>query len=440
MSTPISAGDTAWLLTSAALVFLMSPGLAFFYAGLVRRKNALNTMMMTYVAIALGAIVWMVVGYSLAFSPGTPWIGKLTWAGFRQVGADPQSDYAATVPHLAFAVFQGMFAIITPALISGAIVERMKFRAYLVFITLWGVVVYAPIAHWVWGIGGWIRDRGALDFAGGTVVHITAGTAALVCALVLGPRQDHRRTPLIPHNVPFALLGAGLLWFGWFGFNAGSALSANGLAALAFVTTNAGAAAAMLTWLGLESFKNGKPTAVGGATGAVVGLVGITPAAGFVTPMSAIAIGALTAVVSFTVLQLRARTSLDDTLDVVACHGVGGATGALLTGVFATKLVNESGADGLLAGNPKLVGIQLIAVLATIGYTALASGLLLGLIRLVTPLRAELREEIEGLDRHAHREDAYHDGTGMGTLGESVLISPAEPLFFGHQPSDREAT
>ncbi len=417
----ISAGDTAWMLTSSALVFLMSPGLAFFYTGLVRRKNALNTLMMTCVAISIGSLIWMLLGYSLAFAPGTPFLGGLTFALFNGVGAEPIA-YAATVPALVFALFQGMFACITPAIISGAIVERMKFTAYLLFLSLWSIVVYAPVAHWVWGDGGWIHNLGALDFAGGTVVHVTAGIAALMCAWLLGARHDHRRAPLIPHNVPFVLLGAGLLWFGWFGFNAGSALAANGVAALAAFNTNIAAAAAMLTWLLLETLRSGKPTAVGSATGTVVGLVGITPAAGFVYPWAALLIGVITAVVSFSVLQLRSKTTLDDTLDVFACHGIGGMCGALLTGVFAAKAVNAAGADGLLYGNPSLLGVQALAVSATVLYTALASAVLVAFVKLVMPIRAGLREELEGLDRHAHGEEAYHDTSAIGSLGGAVLV------------------
>lgn len=411
----ISAGDTAWMLTSSALVFLMSPGLAFFYAGLVRRKNVLNTLMLTCSAISIGAIIWMMFGYSLAFTPGNPLLGGLSALFFNGVGQEPNS-YAPTIPALVFASYQGMFASITPAIISGAIVERIKFSAYLVFLALWSLVVYVPVAHWVWGDGGWMRTLGALDFAGGTVVHITAGVAAVMCAWLLGARHDHHDSPLIPHNVPFVLLGAGLLWFGWFGFNGGSALAANGTAALALVNTNTAAASAMLTWLILESTLKGKPTAVGAATGAVVGLVGITPAAGFVYPWAALIIGIVTAIAGFAVIQQRAKTSLDDTLDVFACHGVGGMTGALLTGVFATKAVNSAGADGLLYGNPKLLAIQALAVAATVVYTAVASGLLIQLVKLFMPIRAGLTEELEGLDRHTHGEDAYHEGIAITTL------------------------
>ncbi len=439
----ISAGDTAWMLTSAALVFLMSPGLAFFYAGLVRRKNALNTLMMTCVAISTGALIWMLLGYSLAFAPGNALLGGLTYALFNNVGTAPIA-YATTIPALVFALFQGMFASITPAIISGAIVERMKFTAYLLFLSLWSLVVYAPVAHWVWGEGGWIRNLGALDFAGGTVVHVTAGIAALVCAWLLGARHDHRRAALVPHNVPFVLLGSGLLWFGWFGFNAGSALAANGVAALAAINTNIAAAAAMLTWLVMESMRSGKPTAVGAATGTVVGLVGITPAAGFVYPWAALIIGLLTAMVSFSVLQLRSKTSLDDTLDVFACHGVGGMCGALLTGVFAAKAVNAAGADGLLYGNPALLGVQALAVTSTVIYTAVLSAVLVAFVRMVMPIRAGLKEELEGLDRHAHGEEAYHDTSAIGSLGGAVLVRldgvkpSAERMIVGKRNEELE--
>jgi Amt family ammonium transporter len=422
----ISAGDTAWVLVAAALVFVMNPGLAFFYAGLVRRKNTLNTLMMTYVAMGVGAVVWMVAGYSLAFAPGSPFLGGLRWLGLAGVGGAPEPGYAATIPALAFFAFQGMFATITPALVSGAIVERMSFRAYVIFLALWSLVVYAPVAHWVWGTGGFLRAWGALDFAGGTVVHVTAGTAALVAAKMLGPRQDFKRIALIPHNVPYVLLGAGLLWFGWFGFNAGSALGANATASLAFVTTNAGAAAAALTWLALESRFGGHATAIGAATGAVVGLVGITPGAGFVSPLSALAIGALTACASFTALRLRGRTSLDDTLDVFACHGIGGITGSLLTGVFASKAANPDGGNGLLYGNAALFGVQAATVAVVFVYTLVMTALVLVVIRAVTPLRVTLHAELDGLDRRIHGEEAYRGGSAAGGLGESVILHSGE--------------
>src|SRR6266545_1921385 len=369
----LSSGDTAWVLTSSALVLLMTVGLAFFYGGLVRPKNALNTMMMSVVALGVIGVQWMLIGYSIAFAPGNSWLGSFAWFGLNNVGVDPNPTYSATIPLQAHAMFQGMFAIIAPALISGAIVERMRFRGYVVFLVLWATLIYDPLAHWVWGSGGWLLKRGALDFAGGTVVHISAGVSALVAAWFLGPRKDYRRVPIAPHNVPLVLLGAGLLWFGWFGFNAGSALAANGLAALAFVNTNTAAAAALVTWAGLDLARTGKITAVGAATGLVVGLVGITPAAGYVTPMSGLLIGVLAAGVSYTAIQIRSRTKLDDALDVFSCHGLAGAAGALLTGVFATKLVNPAGGDGLLAGNASQMGVQLLAVLATVAFAGLGT-------------------------------------------------------------------
>jgi len=424
----ISAGDTAWVLLSAALVLLMTVGLAFFYGGLVRPKSALNTMLMSVVALGMVGVLWVLVGYSIAFAPGTPWLGGLQWGLLRGVGADPNS-YAPTVPALAHAAYQGMFAIITPALISGAVVERMRFRGYVLFIGLWVLVVYAPLAHWVWGSGGWLQRLGALDFAGGTVVHVSAGVSALAAAIVLGPRRDFRRAPLSPHSVPLVLLGAGLLWFGWFGFNAGSALAANGVAALAFVTTNTAAATALVTWAALDQLRTGKMTAVGAATGAVVGLVGITPAAGFVSPPAAIVIGALCALLSYTAMQLRARSRLDDSLDVFSCHGLAGMMGALLTGVFASKLANPAGGDGALAGNLGQLGVQAAAVLAAALLAAVGTVALLALVRAVVGVRVPMREEIEGLDLSEHGEEAYFGGdvgsfAGPGiTLGQSVIVS-----------------
>ena len=385
----LSAGDTAWVLMSSALVLLMTVGLAFFYGGLVRPKNSLNTMMMSIVALGVVGVQWVVAGYSLAFAPGTSLLGGLRWVLVRGVGFAPEPAYAATIPQSAHALFQGMFAIITPALISGAIVERMKFRGYVLFLVLWSCFVYDPLAHWVWGQGGWLATRGALDFAGGTVVHISAGVSALVAARLLGPRKDFKRSPLAPHSVPLVLLGAGLLWFGWFGFNAGSALAANGVAALAFVNTNTAAAAALVTWALLDTLRLGKATAVGAATGAVVGLVGITPAAGFVTTPASLAIGVLSVGVSYTAMQLRARTRLDDSLDVFSCHGLAGMAGALLTGVFATKLANPGGADGLLAGNAAQLGVQLVAVLAAVAIAAVGTAAAYGLVRITVGAREE---------------------------------------------------
>ena len=421
----ISAGDTAWVLIAAALVMLMIPGLAFFYGGLVRRKSSLNTLMMSIAALGVISVQWVILGYSLAFSPGSPFLGGFAWAGFSVVGANPNVTYAATVPHLAFAAFQMMFAAITIALVSGAVVERMKFSAYLLFALLWSTLIYDPLAHWVWGDGGWLHTLGALDFAGGTVVHISAGISALVAAIMLGKRRDFGRAPLVPHNVPFTVLGAGLLWFGWFGFNAGSALAANGVAANAFVTTHTAAASALTMWMVLDLLRNRHCTAVGAATGAVVGLVAITPAAGFVTPSAAIAIGVIAASASFFAMQLRARTQLDDALDVFACHGVAGVVGALLTGVFATKGVNAGGGDGLLAGNAHQLTVQLLAVLATILLAGVGTVILLSVVKLFGGLRISLADEIAGIDVAEHGEQAYHGGDLdelAGGLGDSIVL------------------
>lgn len=422
-------GDTAWVLTSTALVMLMVIGLALFYGGLVRPKNTLNTVMMSIIALGLVGVQWVLWGYSLAFSPGGPWLGGLSWLGLRDVGLSPNPIYSTAIPQQAHAMFQGMFAIITPALISGAIVERVHFRAYALFLVLWATLVYDPLAHWVWGTGGWLLTLGALDFAGGTVVHLSAGVSALVAAWFIGPRKDFRRAPLVPHNVPFVLLGAGLLWFGWFGFNAGSALAANGVAALAFVNTNTAAAAALVTWGALDLVRSGKVTAVGAATGVVVGLVGITPAAGYVTPLAAIAIGSLCAGLSHTAIQIRSRSRLDDSLDVFCCHGLAGLAGALLTGVFATKAANPAGADGLLAGNPAQVLVQLVAVAAGAAIAAIGTIGILALLKATVGLRAGVRQELAGLDLSEHGEEAYF-GTGILTtpgvaLGESVVLSTA---------------
>jgi Amt family ammonium transporter len=432
-ASTISAGDTAWVLTSAALVMLMLPGLAFFYGGLVRGKSSLNTLMMSVAALGLVTIQWVAVGYSLAFSAGNAVSGGFSWSGLAGVHGEPNPTYAATIPHLAFAGYQGMFAAITVALVSGAVVERMRFRAYLLFVLLWTTAIYDPLAHWVWGEGGWLRSLGALDFAGGTVVHISAGASALVAALVLGSRYDYRRTAIVPHNVPFTMLGAGLLWFGWFGFNAGSALSASALAANALVTTHAAAAIALTTWIFIDLARTGRSTAVGAATGAVVGLVAITPAAGFVTPLAALAIGALAAAASYAAIQLRARTRVDDALDVFACHGVAGITGAILTGVFATRAVNPAGADGLLAGNAALVGVQLLAVVATIALAAVGTIAILGVVKVTVGLRVPLGDELAGVDLSEHGEQAYHGGGDLGefagrrvSIGDSVLIPAAE--------------
>jgi Amt family ammonium transporter len=419
-----SAGDTTWVMTASALVLVMFPGLAFFYGGLVRAHSVLNTLMMTFAALGIGTVLWVVVGYSLAFGSGNAWIGGLEHVGFAGVTGAPSTVYATTIPHLSFAVFQGMFAAITVALISGAVVERMRFVAFLCFATLWSVVVYAPLAHWVWGDGGWILKLGALDFAGGTVVHISAGTAAVVAALMLGRRRDHGRAPMVPHNVPFVALGAGLLWFGWFGFNGGSALGANAIAATAFATTHIAAAAGVVAWVLLDLRQHGHATAVGAATGAVAGLVSITPGAGFVTPTAAIAMGALGAVAAFFAIKMRARTRLDDALDVFACHGVAGIVGAVLTGVFASASVNPAAADGLLiSGNFDLLSVQVVAVAAAMGYAAIATAAILKLLAVTIGLRVPLSVEVSGIDVTEHGEEAYQGGDVASLLGRSGGLS-----------------
>ena len=411
--------DTAWLLVATALVLLMTPALGFFYGGLVRSKNALNTMMMSVASLGFVGVGWALAGYSLAFAPGSGFSGGLSRLLLSGVGLEPQG----TVPHLLFMAFQGTFAIITAALISGAIVERMRFGPYLAFVTLWGLVVYAPVAHWVWG-GGFLAKLGALDFAGGTVVHINAGAAAIVAALVLGPRKDYARQAVLPHNVPFTLLGAGLLWFGWFGFNGGSALASNGPAALAFVNTLLAPAATLVVWTLLDLARSGRVTAVGAATAAVVGLVAITPAAGFVSPISALLLGGVAAFPSYFALLYRARTRLDDSLDVVAAHGLGGTVGALLTGVLAQKVWNGT-ADGLLFGNPRQLAVQAVSVLAVALYSGVATFGLLRLVGAFAPIRAAARDEGLGLDVTQHGEEAYARGEGaILVLPEAVSAGP----------------
>src|SRR6187397_407705 len=383
----MNQADTAWMLMSTALVLLMTPALAFFYGGLVRSKNALNTMMMSFISLGFVGVLWAVVGYSLALSTGNNWIGDLSLAFLNGVGLDNMGAVVPlTIPHVLYMAFQATFCIITAALISGAIVERMRFSAYVTFISLWSLVVYAPIAHWVWG-GGWLADMGAWDFAGGTVVHVNAAAAAFVAAMVVGRRSDYGSSSILPHNVPFVLLGSGLLWFGWFGFNAGSAVAASPIAGLAFVTTMFAPAATLVVWTLLDLMRTGKPSAVGCATAIVVGLVAVTPAAGFVSPMNALLLGAIAAVPSYFALLVRAKTSLDDSLDVVAAHGVGGTVGALLTGVLAEKSLNGL-FDGALYGNPGQVLIQATAVGTAKVYSGVVSFVLLKVIGLIMPLRA----------------------------------------------------
>jgi Amt family ammonium transporter len=405
----ISAGDTAWVLMSAALVMLMTPGLALFYGGLVRRKNVLSTIMHSFFILGLVSVTWVLWGYTLAFGPdtGLGLIGGLDWLALEGVGAAPSAVYATTVPHLAFAAFQMMFAIITPALITGAFAERKRFKAFVLFAVAWSTLVYAPIAHWVWSPDGWLVGLGVLDFAGGTVVHLSSGVAALVAALYIGRRAGLVEPATEPHDVPMTVLGAGLLWFGWFGFNSGSALGANGLAATAFVTTNTAAAMAAITWVTLSWLHRGTPSVLGAAIGAVAGLVAVTPAAGFVTPAAAVLIGMGAGVACYGAAQLRLRSRVDDALDVVSVHGVGGAFGAVATGIFATLGVNPAGADGLLTGNAGLVVAQVAGVAVVAAYSAVATGAILFVLNLVIPIRVLPTAEEAGLDLAQHGEIAY---------------------------------
>lgn len=407
-------GSIAWMLIATALVLLMTPALGFFYGGMVRSRNVLNTMMMSFAALGFVGLVWAMLGYSLAFGEGWALIGDFSFAALRGVGIDTTDG----LPPLLFMAFQGTFAIITAALISGAIVDRMRFGAYLLFISLWALVIYAPLAHWVWG-DGWLARLGALDFAGGTVVHINAGVAAVVAAVVIGSRKDYGRQAILPHNVPFTLLGAALLWIGWFGFNGGSALAADSVAVLAFVNTMLAPMATVVVWTLLDFYRTGKPTAIGLATAVVVGLVAITPAAGLVGPMAALALGAIAAVPSYYAILWRTRTALDDSLDVFAAHGLGGITGALLTGVFAQASWNGS-TDGLLFGNAAQFGYQAVAVLAAMAFSGVGTFAVLKLVGLVMPLRISEREEALGLDISQHGEQAYTSGEG------AILVQPSD--------------
>jgi Amt family ammonium transporter len=405
----MNTGDTAWLLVSTALVMIMTPGLALFYGGMVRRKNILGTIMQSFIIIGLISVEWVLVGYSFAFGPDRGGIiGDLSWFALNGVGLTPFKDYAATVPHQAFMIYQMMFAVITPALITGAFAERFKFSTFLVFTLLWALLVYNPVAHWVWGIGGWLRNLGALDFAGGTVVHITSGVSALAAALVVGKRKGFGVDNMAPHNLPMTVLGAAILWFGWFGFNAGSALAAGDLSTSAFVNTHTAAAMATLSWVFAEWIHRGKPTVLGAASGCVAGLVAITPAAGFVQPMGGLVIGLLAGVVCYGAVMLKGKFGYDDSLDVVGVHCVGGTLGALATGVFATTAVNAGGANGLLYGNPRLLGIQAVAVAVSLVYSFVVSFLLLKVLDKTMGLRVEKEDEVMGLDLSMHGEAGYN--------------------------------
>ena len=405
----IDTGDTAFVLISAALVLLMTPALALFYGGMCRTKNVLSTIMQSFFIIGIISIQWVLFGYSLAFGPDiSHFIGNLEWIGLNGVGNSPNADYAATIPHSAFMIFQGMFAVITPALITGAFAERMKFSAFAVFTVVWATLVYDPVAHWVWGVGGWLREMGVLDFAGGTVVHIISGVSGLVIALMIGKRRGYSSEVMLPHHLPMTVLGAGLLWFGWFGFNAGSALGANEIASNAFVVTHVSAAAATVSWVLAEWLMHGKPTVLGAASGCIAGLVSITPAAGFVSPLSAVAIGLLGGVICYlSVSVVKAKLGYDDSLDAFGVHGVGGAWGALATGLFASKAVNEAGADGLLFGNAAQFTNQLIGVAASILFAAVMTFVIIKIMGLVMDLRVSEAQEMQGLDLSEHGERGY---------------------------------
>ncbi len=413
--TKVDTGDTAWMLISTAFVMLMTPGLALFYGGMVRRKNVLGTMMHSFILIAVVSVIWALYGYSLAFHAGSYW-GGLDWAFLRGVGAAPDPyGYAPTIPHQVYMMFQLMFAIITPALISGAFAERMKFSAMLLFTLLWSTFVYMPLAHWVWGQGGWLRYGdphaifGALDFAGGTVVHASSGVSALLLAIMIGKRIGYGKEPIVPHNTTMTMLGTGLLWFGWFGFNAGSAVASSGLAASAFVPTHFAAAAATLSWMFVEWIAHGKPTALGAASGAVAGLVAITPASGYVTPMSGLIIGAIAGPVCFWgVTSLKRRFGYDDSLDVFGVHGLGGTTGAILTGVFASSAVNPAAANGLLYGNPRQLVNQILAILTTWAFALTLSFGIAKVVNATVGLRLTPEEELAGLDQSQHEESGYN--------------------------------
>lgn len=404
----IKNGDTAFVLISAALVLLMIPGLALFYGGMVRKKNVLGTIMQSFILIALVSLEWVYLGYSMSFGPDVGgWIGSLAWAGLSGVGTAPNPDYAPTIPHLAFAMYQCMFAAITPALITGAVAERLRFGPFLIFSLAWVILIYNPVCHWVWGAGGWLKSMGVLDFAGGLVVHLTCGAAALAAVMLTGPRKDHGKHQIVPHNLPMTLLGTGLLWFGWFGFNAGSALAADGVAVGAFAATHLGGMAGMATWCAIEWWHRGKPTTLGAASGAVAGLATITPGAGFVSPGSAVTIGLLAGLICYGAVLLKARLRFDDSLDVVGIHGVGGLLGTLLVGFLAAKAVNPAGADGLLAGNPAQLGIQIVGILVVGFYAFAGSWIILRVMKAVTSLRLTPQAETMGLDLSEHSEAAY---------------------------------
>lgn len=404
----VSAADTAWILVSAALVLLMTPGLAMFYGGMVRSKNVLGTIMHSFVAIAVISVQWILLGYTLSFGPDiNGFIGSLDWFGLKGVGLEPSPDYASTVPHLAFMIYQCMFAIITPALISGAFAERMKFSSYIIFILLWSTLVYDPVCHWIWGKGGWLGKMGVMDFAGGIVVHLTSGISALIAAIIIGTRKHYGTEPMIPHNLPMTVLGAGLLWFGWFGFNAGSALTSGGLSTLAFVTTHTAAATAMLVWMLVEWWHRGRATMFGAATGCIAGLATITPAAGFVAPASAIAIGAAAGLICYMALNAKNKFGYDDSLDAFGVHGIGGITGTIGAGIFASTLLNPAAQEGLIYGGSSALAVQIKALLIVGVYSVAVTFVLLKALEKTIGLRVDDEHETMGLDLSQHREAGY---------------------------------
>ncbi len=403
----INTGDTAWILVSAALVLLMTPGLAMFYGGMVRSKNVLGTIMHSFIAIAIISVQWVLIGYSLSFGPDiNGFIGSLDWFALKGVGVEP-SDYAPTIPHLAFMIYQCMFAIITPALISGAFAERMKFSAYVVFIIAWSTLVYDPVAHWIWGQGGWLGAMGVMDFAGGLVVHLTSGISALVAAIMIGKRANYGTEPMTPHNLPMTVLGAGLLWFGWFGFNAGSALSSGTLSTIALVTTHTAAATATVVWITVEWLHRGKATMFGAATGCIAGLATITPAAGFVSPASSIAIGAAAGIICYIALNSKDRLGYDDSLDAFGVHGVGGTIGTIGAGLLASTAINAAGSDGLFFGNVQTLIIQLKGIGIVAAYSVGVTFVLLKIIEKTIGLRVHDEHELLGLDLSQHSEEGY---------------------------------
>ena len=407
-SSKIDSGDTAWILVSTALVMLMTPGLALFYGGMVRGKNVLGTIMQNFFAISLVSVQWILIGYSLAFGPDVHGIiGNLDWIGLKGVGVDPNPDYAPTIPHIAFMMYQAMFAVITPALITGAFAERMKFSSYFLFTLLWSTLVYDPVAHWVWGAGGWLKEMGTLDFAGGIVVHLISGISALAAALMLGKRKGYLQEAMYPHNLPMTVLGAGLLWFGWFGFNAGSALSAGTLSAMAFVTTHTSAVGATVIWVIIEWLHRGKPTMFGAATGSIAGLATITPASGFVGPMSALVIGLAAGAICYVALNMKTKFGYDDSLDAFGVHGVGGIAGTFATGLFAQTLINPAGTNGLFFGNQQLLISQMIAISITAIYSFGVTAIILKVLDKTVGLRIDEESEVSGLDISQHGESGY---------------------------------